>query len=81
MSRILDTDYSLKRKIVSRNSKNCYTSTSISSCNTNRKDGLLVCKNSKYSESYQVLLSHIDEVIMSNACYYQLGFHQYPDFQ
>ena len=79
MSRILDTDYSLKRKVISRNSKNCYLSTSISSCNTSRKDGLFVCKDSKYSESYQVLLSYIDEVIISNACYYQLGFHQYPE--
>ena len=79
MSRILDTDYSLKRKVISRNSKNCYISTSITSCNTSRKDGLFVCKTPEYSESYQVLLSHIDEVIISNACYYQLGFHQYPE--
>jgi len=79
ISRILDTEYSLTRKLVSRNSKNSYISTSISTCNTSRKDGLLVCKDSQYSESYQVLLSHIDEVIMNNACYYQLGFHKYPD--
>ena len=79
MSRILDTDYSLKRKVISRNSKNCYISTSISSCNTSRKDGLFVCKDTNFSNSYQVLLSHVDEVLMSNACYYQLGFHQYPN--
>ncbi len=79
MSRILDTEYSLKRKLVSRNSKNCYISTSLSSCNTSRKDGLFVCKSSSLTESYQVLLSHIDEVIMNNACFYELGFHKYPD--
>jgi len=79
MSRVLDTEYSLKRKLVSRNSKNCYISTSLSSCNVSRKDGLFVCKSSSLTESYQVLLSHIDEVIMNNACFYELGFHKYPD--
>ncbi len=79
MSRILDTDYSLKRKLVSRNSKNCYLSTSLSTCNTSRKDGLFVCKDSQRSQSYQVLLSHLDEIIINNGCFYELGFHQYPN--
>lgn len=79
VNRILDTNYSLKRKIVKRNNKNCYISTSLSTCNTSRKDGLLVCKNSKSGSTYQVLLSHLDEVVMNNACFYQLAYHQYSD--
>lgn len=76
---MLNTDFSLNRKIIASNLCGGYASSTPLLCNTDCFDGLL-CVEHKGSEfDYDVLLSCIDEAVVSGNKTFGLSMRRYPD--
>lgn len=75
---LVNLAYSLSKEVVRSNKSGAYASTTISGCNTRRYHGLLVAPQSK-KPGVHVIISTLDETVVSGNATFDLGVHKYPD--
>ncbi|MCI1640032.1 MAG: amylo-alpha-1,6-glucosidase [Bacteroidales bacterium] len=78
-SELVNLSYSLKREIICANKTGAYCNTSIVTCNTRRYHGLLAVPIDKFGGRKYLLLSSLDETIITNGKQFNLGIHCYGD--
>ncbi|MCQ2142854.1 MAG: amylo-alpha-1,6-glucosidase [Bacteroidales bacterium] len=76
---LVNLSYSLGREIVLANKTGAYCNTSIVTCNTRRYHGLLAVPVDGLGGGKYVLLSSLDESIISTGHQFNLGIHCYGD--
>ena len=74
---LVNLSYSLGKEVIRSNKSGAYASTTISGCNTRRYHGLLVAPQKNIS-GVHVIISTLDETIMSANASFDLGVHKYP---
>ncbi len=75
---LVNLEYSLNREILSTNRAGGYLSTTLPLCNTRKYHGLMVLPLEKFSYENYVLLSALDETIITEERSFNLGIHKYP---
>ena len=74
---LIDLSQSLSKEIIRSNKSGAYSSTTIIGCNTKRYHGLLVAPQPGL-EGVHVILSSLDETLIVNNAFFDLGVHKYP---
>ncbi len=74
---LINLSYSLSKEVIRSNKSGAYASATISGCNTRRYHGLLVAPQQKI-EGVHVIISTLDETILSGDASFDLGVHKYP---
>ncbi|MDR0834810.1 MAG: amylo-alpha-1,6-glucosidase [Candidatus Symbiothrix sp.] len=77
---LINLEESLQREILRTNRVGAYHSTTIVDCNTRKYHGLLVCPVPNLDADNHVLLSSLDETVIQHGAAFNLGVHQYADF-
>lgn len=75
---LVNLEYSLNREILSTNRAGGYLSTSLPLCNTRKYHGLMVLPLEAFNYENFVLLSSLDETIITEERSFNLGIHKYP---
>ncbi|WP_236978487.1 amylo-alpha-1,6-glucosidase [Membranihabitans maritimus] len=75
---LVNLEYSLNREILSTNRAGGYLNTTLPLCNTRKYHGLLVLPLKQFNEENFVLLSDLDETIVTEERNFNLGLHKYP---
>ncbi len=75
---LVNLEYSLNREILSTNRAGGYLSTTLPLCNTRKYHGLMVLPLEKFNFENFVLLSSLDETIITEERSFNLGIHKYP---
>ncbi len=75
---LVNLEYSLHREILSTNRAGGYLSTTLPLCNTRKYHGLLVLPIEAFNYENFVLLSSLDETIITEERSFNLGIHKYP---
>lgn len=75
---LVNLEYSLNREILSTNRAGGYLSTTLPLCNTRKYHGLMVLPLEKFNYENYVLLSALDETIITEERSFNLGIHKYP---
>lgn len=78
-SELVNLAYSLKREIISANKTGAYCNTSIVTCNTRRYHGLLAVSVDGFGGGKYMLLSSVDESLVTGGKQFNLGIHCYGD--
>ena len=76
---LVNLSYSLKREILCANKTGAYCNTSIVTCNTRRYHGLLGVPVDNFGGHKYVLLSCVDESLITQGKQFNLGIHCYDD--
>ncbi len=76
---LVNLNYSLKRELIRTNRFGGYASSTILNCHTRKYHGLLVVPQPQIDHEKHVLLSSLDEVILSGEGVFNLGIHRYPE--
>ncbi len=74
---MINLEYSLYRNILRTNRKGAYQNTSISGCNTNKYQGLLVMPVPYMDDENHLILSSFDETVIQHGAEFNLGIHRY----
>lgn len=74
---LVNLSSSLSKEVIRSNKSGAYASTTISGCNTRRYHGLLVAPQQNIS-GVHVIISTLDETILSSNASFDLGVHKYP---
>jgi predicted glycogen debranching enzyme len=77
---LINLEESLKREILRTNRGGAYHSTTIVDCNTRKYHGLLVCPVPQLDSDNHVLLSSLDETVIQHGAEFNLGVHQYENY-
>jgi len=72
-------NYSLKRELIRTNRFGGYASSTLITCHTRKYHGLLVVPQPQIDHEKHVLLSSLDEIVLSGEGVFNLGIHRYPD--
>jgi len=75
---LVNLEYSLNREILITNRAGVYLSSTLPFCNTRKYHGLMVLPIEKFNFENYVLLSSIDETIITEERSFNLGIHKYP---
>tara|TARA_Y100000782_G_C10185802_1_gene266459 strand:- start:3085 stop:5037 length:1953 start_codon:yes stop_codon:yes gene_type:complete len=76
---LVNLKYSLDREIVKTNRFGGYASSTLVNCHTRKYHGLLVVPQPQIDHEKHVLLSSLDEVIVTDEGSFNLGIHKYPE--
>lgn len=74
---LVNLEYSLYREILSTNRAGGYLSTTLPLCNTRKYHGLMVLPLENFNFENYVLLSSLDETIVTEERSFNLGIHKY----
>ena len=74
---LINLNYSLSREKLRTNRAGSYASSTIINCNTRRYHGLLVAPQPLIDDNNHVLLSDVDETLLSNDFEFHLGSRMY----
>ncbi|MFV0289274.1 MAG: amylo-alpha-1,6-glucosidase [Mangrovibacterium sp.] len=74
---LVNLDQSLNAELIRSNQAGCYSSTTISGCNTRKYHGLLIAPAPRKCNEKHVLLSSLDETIIQRGSAFNLGIHKY----
>lgn len=77
-SELSDLTFAKSREILLVNALGSYTSTTLATCNTRKYHGLLVAPQPHSGDLLHVLLSNVDETLITARGEFALGVHQYP---
>lgn len=75
---LVNLEYSLNREMLGTNRAGGYISTTLPMCNTRKYHGLMVLPLKQFNYENYVLLSALDETIITEERSFNLGIHKYP---
>ncbi len=78
-TQLINLKYSLHRELLRTNRAGSYANTTIITTNTRKYHGLLVVPQPNIDDDNHVLLSEIDETIISNNFEFHVGMRMYPN--
>lgn len=76
---LVNLEYSLNREILSTNRAGGYLSTTLPLCNTRKYHGLMVLPLPQFNGENHVLLSCVDDKIITHERNFNLGIHKFPE--
>lgn len=74
---LTNLEQSLPLEYLRTSQQGCYSSTTVSGCNTRKYHGLLVVPVPELGDDSHVLLSSLDETVIQHGAEFNLGIHKY----